>query len=77
MLLDKTQIELLKSIQGKLRRGDKTLIAKKTKFTPMYVWMVLNPDHEYYNEIIVAEAVKIISNREQNRQKLLKSIAAA
>lgn len=74
MKLNETQIEILKGIQGKLMRGDQNTIAKKKGFSNDYVSMVLNPESDYYNEEIVTEAVRIITEREQNNKKLLESI---
>lgn len=74
MKLSKTQIELLVNIKSKLRRGDIPSIAEKTGLTENYVGMVLNPDSDHFNEIIVTEAVNLIAEREQNTKKLLESI---
>ncbi len=77
MTLSRTQIKILYGIQGKLRRGDITAIAKKVGVSKEYVGMVLNPDLDYFREDIVDEAIKIVANREQVTKKLLKSIMSA
>lgn len=77
MKLSNTQKEILANIKGKLRRGDANSIAKITSKSLNYVGMVLNPDSDHYNEYIVTEAVRIITEREQSTQKLLETIAAA
>lgn len=77
MALTATQKKLLANIKSKLRRGDTNSIAEITRKSLNYVGMVLNPESDSYNDIIVTEAVKIITEREQNTKKLLQSIAAA
>jgi DNA-binding phage protein len=74
MILSNAQIELLESIQSKIRRGDISAIAEKTGLTREYVGMVLNPDSDHFNESIITEAVEIIATREQNTKNLLKKI---
>lgn len=76
MQLSKTHIEILEGIQGKLRRGDITRIAEKTKFTPEYVGMVLNKDSEHFNEKIIDVAIKVIAKREQSTKNLLEKLSA-
>lgn len=77
MNLTNTQIELLSTIQSKIARGDIKEISENTGFTREYVGKVLNPFSGTYNESIVNEAVKIIGNREQNTNKMLKKLTSA
>lgn len=75
MKLSKTQIEILEGIQKKLEHGDIGAIAKKTGLTRQYVGLVLNPKTDSYKENVVAEAISIISKREQNTKKLLQTLS--
>lgn len=76
MKLSETQNELLKRIESKMQRGDIAAIAEITGMTREYVGMVLNPDSDFYNETIVIEAVKLVTEREQKTKQLLESITA-
>lgn len=75
MALTKTEIEILETIQSKLKRGDITAIAEKLRLTPEYIGMVLNPKCDRFNEGIVGIAIELISIREQSRKKQLESIS--
>lgn len=77
MNLSQSQIDLLTAIQAKIRRGDITELAKNTGFTREYVGMVLSPTNsDYYNEVIVGAAARMIELREQNTNKLLKKLTS-
>ncbi len=72
MQLDKIEIELIQGIRRKLKQGDIQKIAQKTNLHRSYVSGVLNMTSNYYNENVIAEAVDLISTREQGNKKLLK-----
>lgn len=76
MRLSETQLELLGKIQSKIRRGDITVIAKKTGFSKRYVGMVLSASSEDFNQDIINEMVEIISTRQQNTKNNLEKITA-
>lgn len=76
MALTKTQIELLETIQSKMRRGDISSIAEKVGLTKEYVGTVLNPKLDRFNEDIVKEAIELINTREQNTKKLLQTLTS-
>ncbi len=76
MALTKNQLKLLQRISARLVRGDIKNIAQKTGKTREYVGRVLNASSETYFLPVVNEAVKIISEREQNAKKLLEKVVA-
>lgn len=76
MILNDNQIELLKGIQSKMRRGDRSSIAKKLGLTPEYVGDCLSPNSERFNMQVVEAAADIIKTREQNTKKLLETISS-
>lgn len=76
MILDKAQIELLNTIQSKLKHGDIDLIATKTGLSRVYVSRVLSPNNDAFHDDIVKIAVEIISKRDQSTKQLLKKLTA-
>jgi NACalpha-BTF3-like transcription factor len=75
-MLTQTQIEILTVLQGKLVHGDITLIAEKMGFSRVHVSNVLNPSSENFNQDIVDEAVKLVTEREQVNKNTLKKLTA-
>lgn len=75
MKLTETQKSILEEIKKNLIHGDIAEISKKTKFTPQYVSLVVNPDSHHYNEVIVKLAAALISKRQIADKKILNSIA--
>lgn len=76
MALTENQLKLLKGIRDRIVRGDIVRIAETTGKTREYVGRVLNPLTDTYCPLVVTEAVKIISEREQNAKKLLEKVVA-
>lgn len=77
MLISETQRQLLQKIKEKSQRGDVKKIAKKLKFSQKHVSQVLNPDVlNEFNEKIVDEAVKLISERESKAAASLEMLEA-
>lgn len=76
MTLTSNQIELKRSIQSKLRRGDRNSIAVKLGLSPEYVGDCLSPNTVRFNMKVVESAAEIISMREQNTKKLLETISS-
>jgi len=75
-MLTQTQIEILTVLQEKLVHGDIKLIAEKMGFSRVHVSNVLKPCSEYFNQDIVDEAVKLVTEREQVNKNTLKKLTA-
>lgn len=76
MNLTNNQIQILTSIKAKLVWGDLKAIAEKVGMTDVYVGKVLNPETNSYNEDIVNEAVKLITERERNQKQILNKLSS-
>lgn len=66
--------EVKKIIREKLIKGDIGKIAEAVKMTSVYVGRVLNSD-EIYNDEIIAEAGKIIAERERKADAIIKQLS--
>lgn len=71
-----SQIKILNRVNENLQRGDIKVISEKTKKRREYVGRVLNPFNPAYDENVIAEAVSIVTSREQNRKRILEKLPA-
>jgi len=69
MSLDK---ETLQTLRGKLKKGDQTRIAKKLKFSPDYVNMVLNSKR--HNDDVIDMAIEIAKKRAESKKSRTRQI---
>ena len=76
MQLTKKQTRLMATIQNCLQRGDIKEIANQTGYTREYVGKCLNSNGNYFNQLIVEAAIKIISQRAQTAVKHLEVLIA-
>jgi hypothetical protein len=75
-MLTRTQIEILTVLNKKLVHGDIKSIVDKTGFSRVHVSNVLNPSSENFNQDIVDEAVRLVTEREQVNKNTLKKLTA-
>lgn len=76
MPLTETQIKILEGIQSNLRRGDISQISKKTGSSRDYVKRVLSLEGDEFDEDIIEETIKLLSERQKAQKLLLKQITA-
>ena len=74
MTLTNIQKKILKKVKVKIAYGDYTVISQTTGFSKEHICRVLSPLNDTYNESIVNEAVRIISEREKATKELLQKI---
>ena len=74
MTLSKVQKKILKKIKSKLVYRDYEAIAANLGYSRDHISRVLGLKNSHYNEAIVNEAVKIITEREQATNELLQKI---
>lgn len=76
MALSNKQKELLQTIQSRLQRGDVSAIGEKCGMHKSQVSRTLNPLTDFFNEVVVDAAMKIILEREAKAEKNLDKLTA-
>lgn len=74
MTLSKIQKKILKKVKTKLVYGDYETIATNLHFSKEHISRVLSLKNDNYNEAIVNEAARIISERDEATKELLQKI---
>ena len=68
------KVILLTELRRHLEYGDNREIAKRTGFTEVYVSMCLSSTNSAYNQIIVDEAMAVVSERNNRITRQLDSV---